>query len=64
MHKIGVIRDLVGSNCSPYEGAYQNLGFFPEYAKTRTDAKAIEGGGLYKETQAETLVRQFLPKRN
>jgi hypothetical protein len=36
----------------------------PEYAKKRTDAKAIEGGRLNKETQAETIVRQVCPKRN
>jgi hypothetical protein len=44
--------------------SYLYMIIFPEYAKKRTDAKAIERGGLYKEAQAETIVNQVLSKRN
>gem|GEM_PF-1691175 len=32
---------------------------FPEYAKTRTDAKAIEGGGLIKKHKRNPLSDKF-----
>jgi len=44
--------------------SYPDMMILPEYAKKRTDAKAIEGGDVYKEAQAESIVNQVLSKRN